>query len=86
MDRVTALRRAASPDARKRRRHEPSEEEQLERLAERLDRLEQQLEALQDSVHRDSRRRDDEIAWLRRAIQPDAMARSLSDDARRRGL
>ena len=62
---------------------EPVELEALER---RLERLEQALEGLQDSVHRESHRRDEEIAELKRQVQPHTMARSLSDDARKRGL
>jgi hypothetical protein len=56
------------------------------KLRQRLERLESELEGLQDSVHRESQRRDAEIAELRRQAAPHAMARSLSDDARRRGL
>jgi hypothetical protein len=55
-------------------------------LARRVDRLEAQLEGLQDAVHRDSRRRDEQQARLERKTDPDEIARSLSDDARRRGL
>jgi hypothetical protein len=55
-------------------------------LARRVDRLEAQLEGLQDAVHRDSIRRDEQQARLERKTDPDELARSLSDDARRRGL
>ena len=55
-------------------------------LARRVDRLEAQLEGLQDAVHRDARRRDEQQARLERRTDPDEIARSLSDDARRRGL
>jgi hypothetical protein len=44
------------------------------------------LEALQDAVHRDAVRRDEEQARLERKTEPDEIARSLSNDARRRGL
>jgi vacuolar-type H+-ATPase subunit I/STV1 len=87
LDRVTALRRAAPPDiAELDQSPEPddaSDEELLRDLRVRIQRLEQAFEGLQDAVHRESQRRDEEIAALRRQVQPEAMARSLSDDARR---
>lgn len=55
-------------------------------LSRRMDRLEAQLEALQDAVHRDAMRRDDEQARLERKTEPAEIARALSTDARRRGL
>jgi hypothetical protein len=58
----------------------------LRTLARRIERLEAALEGLQDSIHREAQRRDGEIADLRRQGSPDAIARALSDDARRRGL
>jgi hypothetical protein len=44
------------------------------------------LEGLQDAVYRDSQRHARELAELRHAIQPAEMARSLSGEARRRGV
>jgi hypothetical protein len=58
----------------------------LERLANRLAQVEAALEALQDQVYRERERQEREMAELRRQLKPEAMARSLSDDARRRGL
>ncbi|HEU4974191.1 MAG TPA: hypothetical protein VFT50_03825 [Baekduia sp.] len=55
-------------------------------LAARVRRLEALVEALQDQVHRESERHDREIAELGRQLRPEAIARSLSDDRRRRGL
>ena len=60
--------------------------ESVDALRRRMDRLEDELEGLQDSVHREAQRRDREIAELRRQAEPQAIARSLSDDARKRGL
>lgn len=57
-----------------------------QRLEERVERLESALEALQDQLHRESQRRDEQIAELRRQVRPEELARELSDDARRRGL
>jgi uncharacterized coiled-coil protein SlyX len=72
-----------------RRRQQPrdgSYGRRLERLEERLSHLEELVEGLQDAVHRDSVRRDDETAQLQRRTAPGEMARALSDDARKRGL
>jgi hypothetical protein len=83
LDRVVALRRAAGTGA------APASEAQtdvVQRLQQRIEHLEHQLQGLQDSIHRESRRRDEEMKALQRRLQPGEMARSLSDDARRRGL
>jgi hypothetical protein len=58
----------------------------IEELEWRLNRLEAQLEGLQDAVHRDAVRRDEREARLERRTEPQQMARSLSRDARSRGL
>jgi vacuolar-type H+-ATPase subunit I/STV1 len=60
--------------------------ESVDALRRRVDRLEDELEGLQDSVHREAQRRDREIAELRRQAEPQEIARSLSEDARKRGL
>jgi hypothetical protein len=52
----------------------------------RLERLESMLEDLQDATYRQSQRHDSDIEELRRSLQPEELSRSLSDDARRRGL
>jgi hypothetical protein len=67
---------------RRRRQTDP----RVGQLEQRVDRLEAQLEGLQDAVHRDALRRDDQHASLERKTEPDEMARSLTRDARRRGL
>ena len=58
----------------------------VEQLEQRVDRLEAQLEGLQDAVHRDAVRRDEQHSLIERKTQPDEIARSLTRDARRRGL
>ena len=70
---------------------EPSGTEEVEEpgrddLVARLERLEALTEGLQDAVYRQAQRHDEEMQELRRSLQPDELARSLSDDARRRGL
>jgi uncharacterized coiled-coil protein SlyX len=63
-----------------------SSEQRLEQLERRVSHLEELLEGLQDAVHRESVRRDDETARLQRRTEPREIARALSDDARKRGL
>jgi hypothetical protein len=58
----------------------------LRRLTERLEHLEALVEGLQDAVHRDAVRHDERMAELERKTQPEALAKALSEDARRRGL
>jgi hypothetical protein len=55
-------------------------------LESRIAHLEQLLEGLQDSVHRESRRQDQRITELEAQIQPAALGEALSRDARDRGL
>lgn len=44
------------------------------------------VEGLQDSVDRQARRHDERLNELTRRLEPTELARSLSEDARRRGL
>jgi hypothetical protein len=68
------------------RRRSAPQPADLQRLSERLAHLEALVEGLQDSVHRDSVRHEERLAELERMMQPEALAKALSDDARRRGL
>ncbi|MGH2945923.1 MAG: hypothetical protein ACRDPC_06620 [Solirubrobacteraceae bacterium] len=70
--------------ARRERQHvEPG---RLRRLEERLEHLEALVEGLQDAIHRDSIRHEERMAELEHRMEPEALAKALSDDARRRGL
>ncbi|HTX45201.1 MAG TPA: hypothetical protein VMD48_02940 [Solirubrobacteraceae bacterium] len=60
--------------------------DQLRALEARVNHLEQLLQGLQDSVHRESSRNDKRIADLEAQVQPAAIGKALSDDARARGL
>jgi hypothetical protein len=60
--------------------------DRLQGLEGRVARLEQQLEGLQDSVHRESERHAKLIAELQTQVQPGAMGAALAEDARNRGL
>jgi uncharacterized coiled-coil protein SlyX len=71
---------------RRQRSSNGSSERRLELLERRVSHLEELLEGLQDAVHRESGRRDEEAARLQRRTEPREMARALSDDARKRGL
>jgi hypothetical protein len=55
-------------------------------LERRVDQLEAQLEGLQDAMYRDAVRRDEQYERLERKTEPSEVARSLSRDARKRGL
>ncbi len=58
----------------------------LHALEARVEHLEQLVQGLQDSVHRESERHAKRIAELEARVQPGALAKALSDDARARGL
>jgi hypothetical protein len=82
--RVRQIRRAAKSD-------EPiaasrPDPDALSALEARVAHLEQLLQGLQDSVHRESARESKRISELEAQIQPGAISKALSDDARRRGL
>jgi hypothetical protein len=63
-----------------------SEQDHLRALETRIEHLEQLVQGLQDSVHRESSRHEKLIADLDARIQPGALGKALSDDARARGL
>ena len=72
-----------------RRRPSPPEDlsrHRMDALERRVADLEGLVEGLQDAVHRESVRRDDQAARLERKVEPRELARALSDDARERGL
>ena len=55
-------------------------------LEDRVRQLEQLVYGLQDAVYRESTRQSDRIAELEARIEPGAMGKALSEDARDRGL
>jgi uncharacterized coiled-coil protein SlyX len=72
-----------------RRPRSPSEDlvrHRIDALEGRVADLEEMLEGLQDAVHRDAVRRDEQVARIERKLEPRELARALSDDARERGL
>ena len=62
------------------------EQDRVRSLEASVEHLEQLVVGLQDSAHRESRRLTKRIAELEARIQPAALGKSLSDDARERGL
>lgn len=64
---------------------EPSPDH-IQSLEARVAHLENLLEGLQDSVHRESERHSRLIADLQNQVDPGAMSAALAEDARQRGL
>ena len=65
---------------------EVSPTDRMRALEVRMAHLEQMVEGLQDSVHRESERHAGLIAELQAQVEPGAMNAALADDARNRGL
>ena len=89
-DRLTArlrqMRRLAASRDRPTSRSRDSPAERLQSLEARVAHLEQLIEGLQDSVHRESERHAALIAELQAQTHPEAMRAALAKDARERGL
>jgi hypothetical protein len=62
------------------------DDEELAALRKRVDALEAMVEALQDALYRQAVHHDGQIDELVHRTSPEEVARSLSADARRRGL
>ena len=72
-----------------RRRPSPPEDlsnHTIDAIEGRVADLEVMVQGLQDAVHRDAVRRDEQAARFERRIEPRELARALADDARERGL
>jgi uncharacterized coiled-coil protein SlyX len=63
-----------------------SGQDEMRALEARVAHLEQLVQGLQDSVHRESTRLSERIGELEARVQPAALAKTLSEDARERGL
>jgi hypothetical protein len=61
-------------------------QDELRALETRIVHLEHLLHGLQDSVHRETTRLGERIDEVEARIQPAALGKALSDDARERGL
>jgi hypothetical protein len=64
----------------------PRKPDEASALEVRVAHLEQLLQGLQDSVHRDSIRHTKRISELEARLEPSALSKALSEDARERGL
>ena len=62
------------------------QDDRVQELETRIAHLEQLVEGLQNSVHRESVRHGKLIAELQAQVQPRAMGSALAEDARSRGL
>jgi hypothetical protein len=60
--------------------------DRIQALEGRVSHLEQQLDGLQDSVHREAERHAKLIAELQAQVHPGTMGAALAEDARNRGL
>jgi uncharacterized coiled-coil protein SlyX len=85
--RIRQIRRVGEP-TRSRTRSSPGgpDEQEFHELEHRVAHLEQLIQGLQDSVHRESKRQADRIADLEAQMRPAELAKSLTADARNRGL
>lgn len=85
--RIQQIRRgAAETDERARPSTSGAGRDELRALEARVMHLEQLVEGLQDSVHRESTRLSKRIGELEARIDPATLGRALSKDARERGL
>lgn len=87
--RIRQMRRASARAAEPRPSSPPartSPDTQMEELTARVQELEHLVQGLQDSVYREATRQGKRIAQIEEQIQPAALGRALSDDARQRGL
>jgi hypothetical protein len=64
----------------------PTGAQELAALERRVAHLEQLVQGLQDSVHRESSRQSKQLEQLESQLEPAALAIALEEDARRRGL
>ena len=84
--RIRLIRRSAGPASEARQSSPEPERDELRALAARVTQLEQLVQGLQDSVHRESTRIGTRVTELEAQIQPAALGKALSEDARNRGL
>ena len=85
--RIRQLRRVfADADQRGRAATSGPGRDSVRALEARVTHLEQLVEGLQDSVHRESTRLTKRIGELEARVHPAALGKALSEDARERGL
>ncbi len=84
--RIRQIRRSAGTAQRRASSEVEPNNDVIRALEERVAALEQLVEGLQDSVHRETLRQGKRIAELEARIHPAALSKALSQDARERGL
>lgn len=84
--RIRQVRRAADAGGEPAKSAAAAERDELRALEARVTHLEQQLQGLQDSVHREALRQGKRLSDLETRIEPAALSQALSRDARERGL
>jgi hypothetical protein len=85
--RIRQIRRTAEASAAAPRKAAPKDDTiALQLLQARIEHLEQLVEGLQDSIHRESERDGKRITELEARIEPTSLSVALSKDARERGL
>jgi hypothetical protein len=84
--RIQQLRRVFPEADRQGRTATAVPQSELRALEARITHLEQLVEGLQDSVHRELTRLGKRVGEVEARIQPAALGKALSDDARERGL
>jgi hypothetical protein len=84
--RIRQVRRLATARDRPKGQAGDSQADRIQALETRLAYVEQLVEGLQDSVHRESERHEKLIAELQAQIQPGAMGAAIAKDTRNRGL
>jgi len=87
MGRIRQLRRgSAEPEAPAQPPTGGPDHDEVRALQVRVGHMEELVQGLQDSVHREMTRLEKRIGEVEARIQPAALGRALSDDARERGL
>jgi hypothetical protein len=84
--RIAQIRRSAATAQRRASSTASPDNDLIRALEERITHLEQLVQGLQDSVHRETLRHGKRIAELEAQIHPAALGKALSKDARERGL
>jgi hypothetical protein len=85
--RIRQIRRARQADDEQAKAGSATPEpDPLSALEVRVAHLEALLQGLQDSVHRESERQSKRLADLEARVEPAALGKALSEDARIRGL
>jgi hypothetical protein len=84
--RIRQVRRLATARDRPKTHRSAPAPDRIEALEVRVGHLEQLVEGLQDSVHRESDRHAKMINDLQAQVQPGTMGAALAEDARNRGL